>query len=98
MTTVPARKKTKTDVSPIADFERSLKGLEAIVERLERGEQSLEESLRCFEEGIALSRRCQEALTAAEQRVRMLVESAGGGDGELVEFEIDEDAPRQGDD
>ena len=76
----------KTEDSPIADFEKSLKDLEGLVERLERGEHSLEESLRCFEEGIALSRRCQAALTAAEQRVRVLVEQEGLETAELAEF------------
>ena len=90
-----ARKKTED--SPIADFEKSLKGLEGLVERLERGEHSLEESLRCFEEGIALSRRCQEALTAAEQRVRVLVEQEGLETAELAEFEDrDGDSPASG--
>jgi exodeoxyribonuclease VII small subunit len=51
----------------------------------------LEESLSAFERGIGLTRSCQEALSAAEQRVQLLMERNGqsdarpfevGGDGE----------------
>ncbi len=86
-----SRKKAET--SPVADFEKSLKGLESIVEKLERGEHSLQDSLRFFEEGIALSRRCQEALVAAEQRVRILVEDDRQGQSALQAF----DDPADGD-
>jgi len=39
-------------------FEEALKGLEAVVERLESGEPPLEESIRLFEEGMRLSETC----------------------------------------
>ncbi len=80
-----SRKKAET--SPVADFEKSLKGLETIVEKLERGEHSLQDSLQFFEQGVALSRRCQEALTAAEQRVRILVEEDVEGQAVLEAFD-----------
>ncbi len=73
-----------------ADFEHSLADLQALVERLENGELSLEDSLSAFEQGIRLTRECQGALTQAEQKVQMLLES----DGELqqVDFEAEPQA------
>ena len=47
----------------IGDFEKSLKELETIVERMEQGEQSLEASLKDFERGMALVDACNNALT-----------------------------------
>ena len=55
------------------DFEKSLKELEQLVEKMEEGDLSLEESLKQFERGIALTRACQQALQAAEQKVQILL-------------------------
>ena len=54
------------------DFEKALKELEELVERMEKGELSLENSRQAFERGIALTRQCQKALTEAEQKVEIL--------------------------
>lgn len=62
------------------EFETALAELEALVTRMESGELSLEESLSAFERGIGLTRSCQEALTAAEQRVQLLMERNGQSD------------------
>ncbi len=59
---------------PPADFESSLKELEALVEKMEQGDIRLEESLQYFERGIQLTRQCQQALQAAEQKVQILLE------------------------
>ncbi|MCP4406357.1 MAG: exodeoxyribonuclease VII small subunit [Gammaproteobacteria bacterium] len=59
------------------DFEQALQELESLVENLETREFSLEESLKNFERGITLTRICQTALTAAEQKVRVLTENEG---------------------
>lgn len=56
------------------NFEKALKELEQLVERLEQGELSLEDSLKQFERGIALTRSCQLALREAEQKVQILTE------------------------
>ena len=56
------------------DFEKTLKELEQLVEKMEAGELGLEDSLRQFEHGIALTRSCQAALTRAEQKVRILLQ------------------------
>jgi exodeoxyribonuclease VII small subunit len=79
----------------VADFERKLTDLEAVVERLEQGDLSLEESVRLFEEGMKLSESCKQELEAAEGRIQILMRQA---DGKLkareleVETDIDEDA------
>jgi exodeoxyribonuclease VII small subunit len=67
------------------DFEKTLKELESLVEKMEQGEISLEESLRYFERGIQLTRACQLALKDAEQKVNILLEKSGNA--ELQSFE-----------
>jgi len=72
---------TGESTPPAADgplnFESTLKQLEALVERMEHGDLSLEDSLQAFEQGIKLAREAQTALATAEQRVRLLTETAG---------------------
>jgi len=65
-------------ILPMAQFEKSLETLEAIVESLEEGDLTLEASLKQFEKGIALSRECQKALTSAKLKVEKLIEKADG--------------------
>lgn len=72
------------------NLEKSLADLEALVEELESGDLPLEKAMKKFEEGIKLTRACQTALKDAEQKVEILVQSAGG-DEELKSFEVDED-------
>lgn len=60
------------------DFERSLRELEALVEKMEAGELSLEDSLKHFERGVALTRACQKTLAEAEQKLKILLEKNGG--------------------
>ena len=71
----------------ISDFEKSLKELETIVERMEKGEQSLEASLVDFERGNALAVACRASLSEAEQRIDKLVEKSGGFEREPFEPE-----------
>jgi exodeoxyribonuclease VII small subunit len=56
------------------NFEQTLSRLEALVAQLESGDLSLESALRTFEQGVALTRECQAALTAAQQRVQVLLQ------------------------
>ncbi|MEP7313311.1 MAG: exodeoxyribonuclease VII small subunit [Pseudomonadota bacterium] len=67
-----ARKPT-TEAQLPADFETALEELEALVERLERGDLQLAEALHSFERGVQLTRHCQNALTAAQQKVEILL-------------------------
>ena len=71
----------------IADFEKSLKELETIVERMEKGEQTLEASLKDFERSNTLAAACRASLEEAEQRIEKLVEKSGGFEREPFEPE-----------
>jgi exodeoxyribonuclease VII small subunit len=71
----------------ISDFEKSLKELETIVERMEKGEQTLEASLKDFERGNALAVACRASLEEAEQRIEKLVEKSRGFEREPFEPE-----------
>jgi exodeoxyribonuclease VII small subunit len=63
------------DTLPVAaPFEQTLAQLEALVVRLESGELPLDEALRCFEQGVRLTRECQAALSAAQQKVQLLLQ------------------------
>lgn len=62
----------------MADFEKNLNALEAVVERLERGDLSLEDSVRLFEEGMKLSDVCKKELEEAEGKIQILVEQRSG--------------------
>jgi exodeoxyribonuclease VII small subunit len=55
------------------DFEKNLKRLEEIVQKLENGELPLEQSLVLFEEGVKISRECNLKLAEAEKRVKLLL-------------------------
>lgn len=66
-----------TDQQSPVDFEQSLAQLEDLVEKLENSEFTLEQSLQAFEKGVKLTRQCQQALTAAEQKVQLLIEENG---------------------
>jgi len=68
------------------NLEKSLTDLEDLVEELEAGDLPLEKAMKKFEEGIKLTRGCQAALKEAEQKVEILLKSAGGE--VLEEFEI----------
>ena len=70
-------------------MEKALDDLEDLVEELETGDLPLEKAMKKFEDGIKLTRGCQAALKEAEQKVEILLQSAGGE--ELEDFEVDED-------
>ncbi len=71
------------------NLEKALTDLEGIVEELESGDLPLEKAMKKFEDGIKLTRNCQAALKEAEQKVEILLQSAGGE--ELEEFEVDDE-------
>ena len=68
------------------NLEKSLADLEALVEELESGDLPLDKAMKKFEEGIKLTRGCQEALKDAEQKVEILMKTAGGEES-LAEFD-----------
>lgn len=69
----------------VAQFEASLKELEAVVVRMEQGEQTLEDSLRDFERGVQLTRLCQNMMSNAQQRVEILTR-----EGQMETFSADD--------
>ena len=72
------------------NLEKSLADLEALVDELENGDLPLEKAMKKFEEGIKLTRGCQAALRDAEQKVEILLKTAGGEEA-LEEFEAGDD-------
>ena len=84
-----ARKTTTKTI----DFEKSLKQLEALVNKLEKGELSLEESLKQFEQGVKLTRECRQALQSAEQKISILSKE----DGDWIEKDLDDGELLEGD-
>ena len=71
------------------NLEKALADLEGLVEELESGDLPLEKAMQKFEEGIKLTRSCQKSLKDAEQKVEILLKSAGGES--LQDFETEED-------
>jgi exodeoxyribonuclease VII small subunit len=71
------------------NLEKALADLETLVDELESGDLPLEKAMQKFEEGIKLTRSCQAALKDAEQKVAILLKSAGG-EQVLKEFEPDD--------
>ena len=72
------------------NLEKSLNQLESLVEELEDGDLPLEDAMKKFEQGIKLTRGAQGALKDAEQKVEILLKSAGGND-ELADFQQEDD-------
>jgi exodeoxyribonuclease VII small subunit len=72
------------------DFEKKLSRLEEIVAKMEAGDLSLEDSLKSFEEGVKLSRECTSQLSAAEQKVKVLLSVDASGVAKTEDFQIRE--------
>ena len=71
------------------NLEKSIADLETLVDELESGDLPLEKAMKKFEDGIKLTRACQTALKEAEQKVEILLKSAGGD--ELEDFEVEDE-------
>ncbi len=71
------------------NLEKALADLESLVDELESGDLPLEKAMKKFEEGIKLTRSCQVALKEAEQKVEILMKSAGGEES-LERFEAED--------
>ncbi|MBO62810.1 MAG: exodeoxyribonuclease VII small subunit [Candidatus Neomarinimicrobiota bacterium] len=59
-------------------FEKALKELESLVEKMESGDTSLEQGLEWFEEGMRLVKTCRNQLEDAEQKVQSLIKDSEG--------------------
>lgn len=73
----------------LAQLEKSLEELEALVRNLESGELSLEQALKEFERGVKLTRQCQTTLREAEQKVEILLKSSVEAEPEAFETDGD---------
>ena len=69
------------------DFEKKLARLEEIVGKMEGGNLALEEALKLFEEGVKNSRECQKQLTAAEEKVKVLLKVDASGQATTKDLE-----------
>ncbi len=58
--------------SPLKSFEKSLRSLEAIVEKMQQDQVDLEEMVKLYEEGIVYLEACQKGLEGAELKIRQL--------------------------
>ncbi|OOP56576.1 MAG: exodeoxyribonuclease VII small subunit [Candidatus Brocadia carolinensis] len=59
-------------------FEEAVKGLEDIVELLEKGDLPLDETLSKYEQGIKLYKQCIALLEDAEKKIQILVKDENG--------------------
>ncbi len=59
-------------------FEEALKGLEKIVDKLEKGDMPLDETLSEYENGIKLYKKCVSLLDEAEKKIQILVKDENG--------------------
>lgn len=66
--------------SKTVKLEKTLADLETLVNELESGDLPLDQAMKKFEQGIKLTSNCQRALKDAEQKVEILLKSAGGVD------------------
>lgn len=55
------------------EFEKNLKTLEDIVEKMSDEKLSLNEALKSFEKGMQMVKKCREDLNKAEQKVEKLI-------------------------
>ena len=79
------------------EFEKKLKELEQIVEKLGSGKLSLQESLKSFEKGVKLSRECSKELNQSEKKVQQLITDSKG-EIKTVDFEKDVEGDDEEDD
>lgn len=66
-------------------FEEALKGLDELIEDLNKGDLPLEETMDAYERGMTLALHCQKQLSKAEGSLKKI-------EGELIEaFRLEED-------
>ena len=71
------------------EFEKKLKELEKLVEKMNSGKLSLEEDVKSFEKGIKISNALGKELNKAEEKVQQLISVTDKGDIQTKEFEVD---------
>lgn len=68
--------------NPLFNFEKSLRSLEATVERLQQEQLDLDLMVKLYEEGITHLEACQKALEGAELKIRQLNTRIKAGENE----------------
>lgn len=71
------------------NYEKAVKRLEEVIQRLEDKELSLDDSLKYFQEGIELYRYCNGKLNEVEEKVQIIVKENGVT--QLIPFNGEED-------
>lgn len=64
-----------TKSSNLPTLEESLSEITQLIDNMEHTDLSLEQSLSKFERGITLVKHCQQLLSAAEQKVQVLLQT-----------------------
>ena len=72
------------------EFEKNLKDLEKIVEKMSGEQISLTEAIKSFKKGMEIVKSCQTELSKAEQSVEKLLKVRADGKVETEAFEEDE--------
>ncbi len=80
-----ARARIQKDIKDLT-YEKALRELQDVVQRLESGDLPLEEAIALFERGQALVAHCGQLLDQAELRLKAL---APGADGEMQELDLE---------
>lgn len=70
------------------EFEKKIKELENIVEKLGSGDLSLEDSLQFYEKGVKLSQECSHQLNKSEEKVKQLMDI--NSEGKLITKNFEE--------
>lgn len=74
------------------EFEKALKNLEKINEKMASGELGLKESIETFKKGVDLIEKCKKELKQAEHSVQKLIKvDEETGEVETEDFEADEE-------
>ena len=68
----------KKKIEITGTFERSMKRLEEIVEKLESGSVPLDNAMELYEEGVNISKQCLEKLSQAELKLKKLSKDVNG--------------------
>lgn len=58
----------------MADFEKSVKELDAIIEKLNGGELTLKESIEFYEKGIKLAKSMEKQLDETEKKINIILD------------------------
>ena len=69
------------------EFEKNLKALETLVEKMSDEKLSLNEALKSFEKGMQIIKKCRKDLNQAEQKVEKLIKVHEDGTTETEPFD-----------